>query len=290
MARNTIQSSDYNFTVERVPLLLPNGDRSRVFSHVRTDNGDELGWGTDQYGFVQNSDLIDSVQDAFKQRKLTPTNERVVVTGRGERMYAQYDFTNKTVSVNRKDRKVGDELGLRLTVQNSFDRSLRVSFALGMVRLVCTNGMTTMEKEFSMTKKHSSNVEIGFIGNALDRAKGSFAQAAKGFSLLGEREITQDQGRNILNQLNKSKVLSNVVRDGILKVWDNPTYEEDEARNLWTLYNAATQHLTHDVSDSRFEYANSVSSNVLKRLRGAVESSDKFGRLVTAVPVDVIKN
>ena len=148
--------------------------------------------------------------------------------------------------------------------------------------------MTTMEKEFGMTRKHSSNVEIVFIGDALDKATGSFHKAAQGFSVLGERDITQDQGRNILNQLGKSKVLSNVVRDGILKVWENPTHEEDEARNLWTLYNAATQHLTHEVSPDRFEYANTVSSNVLRRLRGAAENSDKLNRLVVAVPTDTV--
>ena len=84
-------------------------------------------------------------------------------------------------------------------------------------------------------------------------------------------------------------MLSNVIKDGILKVWENPTHEEDEARNLWTLYNAATQHLTHDVSESRFEYANTVSGNVLRKLRGAASSPDKLNRLVTAIPTEVVK-
>ena len=290
MARNTIQSSDFNFTVERVPLTLPNSNRSRVFAHVRTDTGEELGWGTEQYGFVQNGDLIHDAEEAFESRGMVPTNRHIVVTGRGEKLFAQYDFANETaIATRREDRVKGMELGMRLTLQNSFDRSLRVSFALGMVRLVCLNGMTTLENEFGMTRKHSSNVEIGFIGDALDKAKGSFAQAAQGFSVLGNVDITQEQGRNILGQLNKSKVLSNIVKDGILKVWENPTYEEDEARNLWTLYNAATQHLTHEVSENRFEYANTVSTNVLRRLRGAAEQPAKLAKLATAIPVKAVE-
>ena len=291
MARNTIQTSDYDFTVERVPLTVSTtGKKSRVYSHVRTDTGEELGWGTEQYGFVQNGDLVNNAEEAFESRGMTPTNRRIVVTGRGERLFAQYDFMNETAAATRReDRVKGMEMGMRLTLQNSFDRSLRVSFALGMVRLVCTNGMTTLEKEFGMTRKHSSNVEIGCIGYALDKAKGSFAKAAEGFSILGDVDITQEQGRNVLAQLNKSKVLSNVIKDGSLKVWENPTHEEDEARNLWTLYNAATQHLTHDVSESRFEYANTVSGNVLRKLRGAASSPDKLNRLVTAIPTEVVK-
>jgi hypothetical protein len=290
MARNTIQSSDYNYTVEREVLHLGNGNRSRVYAHVRTDTGEELGWGTEQYGFVQNADLIGNAEEAFESRGMIPTHRHIVVTGRGERMFAQYDFENETaIATRREDRVKGMELGMRLTLQNSFDRSLRVSFALGMVRLVCLNGMTTLENEFGMTRKHSSNVEIGFIGDALDKAKGSFAKAAQGFSVLGDVDITQEQGRNILGQLNKSKVLSNIVKDGILKVWENPTHEADEARNLWTLYNAATQHLTHGVSDTRFEYANTVSTNVLRRLRGAAEQPAKLAKLATAIPVKAVE-
>ena len=290
MARNTLQSTDYDFTVERVPMTLPSGTQSRMYAHVRTDTGEELGHGTEQYGFIQNRDLVDMADETFESRGMVPTSKRIVVCGRGERLYAQYDFANDRAPVRREDRKVGDELGMRLTLQNSFDRSLRASVALGMLRLVCTNGMTTMENEFGMTRKHSSNVELGFIAKAISQAKASFQAAAKGFEILGERDITQDQGRNILNQLNKSKVLSNVIRDGIVKIWDNPTHEEDKARNLWTLYNATTQHLTHAVNEDRFEYSNTVSTNVLRRLRGAATYPDKLNKLVLAVPTDVIKN
>ena len=51
-------------------------------------------------------------------------------------MRTHYDFKNQTRALRREDPEVGDEVGLRLTLQNSFDRSLRVSFALGMLRLV----------------------------------------------------------------------------------------------------------------------------------------------------------
>ena len=79
-----------------------------------------------------------------------------------------------------------------------------------------------------------------------------------------------------------------MVRDGIVKIWDNPTHQEDEARNLWNLYNATTQHLTHAVNDDRFEYSNTVSSNVLRRLRGAASSPNRLAQLVTSVPKDVV--
>jgi len=44
------------------------------------------------------------------------------------------------------------------------------------------------------------------------------------------------------------------------------------------------------VSEDRFEYSNTVSTNVLRRLRGAASYPDKLAKLITAVPTDVIKN
>ena len=74
------------------------------------------------------------------------------------------------------------------------------------------------------------------------------------------------------------------MRDSIQMVWDNPTHKEDEGRNLYNLYNATTQHLTHDVEGGRFEYARRVSSQVLKNLTKARDKAEHFAKLTQRVP------
>jgi hypothetical protein len=55
MSRKVTQSSDYDFQVETVRLLTPEGNKSSVFLNRRVDNHEELGTCTEHYGLVQNA-------------------------------------------------------------------------------------------------------------------------------------------------------------------------------------------------------------------------------------------
>jgi len=282
MAQLAKQSSSFNYSVEAAPSFMQLTDGSFVKDgftvNRRTDTLEVLGKVTDRYGIVQNADLIQVAEDAFAAKKMTDYTRKVVVTGAGEKVYAVYDFKNHT-----KKLKVGDEVGLRLTLQNSFDGSLRASFGLGMLRLLCLNGMTTMEREVGMTKKHSSGISVQFVSDALEKAIVSWNSATAVFDRLSDIKVTQIQGANILANLEKQSVISGKLREGIGGIWASPTHREDAGRNLFNLYNAVTQHLTHDVAGDRFELANRVSSNVLAAFDRASQKSDRFARLVTPV-------
>ena len=87
-----------------------------------------------------------------------------------------------------------------------------------------------------------------------------------------------------MKNLQDSKVLSNSLRQDITKIWVNPTYKEDEARNLYTLYNAATQHLSsgknpNAVQNERFEYAEKVNESILRKLTRAAKDKSYYSKL-----------
>ena len=184
-------------------------------------------------------------------------------------------------------------MGFRLIAQNSFDRTLRVSFALGLIRLVCTNGMTTMEKEISMIKKHSQsfNLDDFIAGDALETAIKRLDSSVNVYKLLARQDVSQEQGLTILNNLTTprfKKVLSEKAREGVARIWNNPTHDEDADRNLYNLNNAVTQHLTHEVADERFEYANRVTTNVLKRFDMAARNKGRLEKLWTPAKSDAV--
>ena len=287
MPKIPTQTSDYNFTVEQVPLFDEQGRRSGFFGNQRTDTGGILGVTSDRYGIVNHPQLISTAEDAFEAADLGEYDRTVYITGDGARMKAHYDFRNQTRALRREDRQVGDEVGMRLTLQNSFDRSLRVSFALGMLRLVCTNGMTTMENEVSMTKKHSSNVETGFLVQALDEAIAGFDKAVDKVEQLGRKSIEHDQGLTVLGNLVRLGALSDRMSGEIAKVWNNPTYDEDSDRNLYNLYNATTQHLTRNVEGTRSELADRTSRNVFKQLWKGSRSDNEMAKLL--LPLKTVK-
>ena len=271
----------YDFTVKQVAVPHPvKGGKSGYFMNIREDNDDILGWTTERYGLVQHQDILGRADEAFENRGIDVTR-KVIVTEGGAKMRAQYDLQGDLFKADVP--KVGDTMAYRLTAQNSFDRSLRISFALGLVRLVCTNGMTTTEKEVEMGKKHSTNINIGDIitEDALDSALSKLKDSLSTYGRLAQTELTQEQGLVILQNLSNAKVFSEKVREAIGKIWNEPTHEEDKERNLYNLNNAVTQHLTHEVADERFEYANRVTANVLKRFDLAARNSTRLNKLWT---------
>jgi hypothetical protein len=271
----------YDFTVKQVEVPHPTkGGKSGYFMNVREDNDDILGWTTERYGIVQHRDILHKSDEAFEKRGIE-VERKVIVTEGGAKMRAQYDLKGDLFKADIP--KVGDTVGYRLTAQNSFDRSLRISYALGLVRLVCTNGMTTTEREIEMVKKHSTNVNIGDIitEDALDSALAKLKLGLNVYTRLADVVLEQEQGLSILQNLTNGKVISEKLREAIAKIWNDPTHEEDKGRNLYNLNNAITQHLTHDVADTRFEYANRVTNSVLKRFDLASRNPARLKKLWT---------
>jgi len=285
MSQNAKQSNTIDFTVASEALFTADGANSGWLANRRTDNGAVLGVTSDRYGIIQNADLISCAEDAFAKRGMTNYTRKTVSTGAGEKMYVSYDFKDNT-----KKLKVGDEVGMRLTLQNSFDRTLRASFAIGMLRLRCLNGMTTLEKEVGMTKKHHLNINVDFIAKSLDKAVQGFDRSTAVFDRLAEVAVTQEQGIYILSHLEEDGVVSGKVREGIQAVWNAPKYREDEARNLWNLYNAMTQHVTHEIADTRFELANRVSDGVLHEFARASRDGSRLAKLMMPIALPDFAN
>ncbi|MBC8395090.1 MAG: DUF932 domain-containing protein [Bacteroidetes bacterium] len=295
MSKKCIQSDVYDYEVEMVDAMTPEGNPSGMKLTRRTDDGTVLGFTSDHYGLVNNKPLVEKAETAFEEAGLEWTKRRFLVTNGlkkdslGARFRAIYDFENENMEIatRREDRQVGDVMGMRLIVQNSFDRSLRLSFALGMVRLVCTNGMQTMERELDLTRKHSQKIDIDNLVTmeAVTKALGMFKSAGDKFSLLSQRSIEHDQGLNILANLAKTKVFSEKSREGIATIWNNPTHEEDKSRNLYNLYNATTQFLTENVAESRFEMSDNTGRKVLQNLSLAASNPARLDKLVKALPV-----
>tara|TARA_B100000686_G_C16617741_1_gene877433 strand:- start:72 stop:974 length:903 start_codon:yes stop_codon:yes gene_type:complete len=287
MARNTKPTSDqFDYTVEQSPLFDRNGKAvkvggSPIMGNFRQDNGVCLGTSTEAYEIVNNNSVVEVVEDAFASAGLGDFEREIVVAREGARFYGVYDFPTQ----ERHIANVGDVVSLRLTLNNSFDRSCGLNWAVGMMRKVCSNGMCSLVADTNVTKKHSSKLDLSFIKEGIDASVEKFDASVEAFKNLGKREITHEQGGLILDNLAIKKVLSESLRDSIQMVWDSPTFtKEDEGRNLYNLYNATTEHLTREVQGTRFEYANRVNRGVLTNLSRAEKSADHFAKLTAKVP------
>ena len=281
-------SEDWDYNVVLEDLFTAEGKNTGLKCTRRTDTGKVLAAVTKDYGIANNCDVLGVTDDLFASRPDLGGYERKVrVLRDGARVYATYDFKDKTIEVP----KVGDELGLRLTVNNSFDRSCRVSFTLGMLRLICTNGMTTLQQEYHMTKKHSNRLDLSFIKNSLDSVLEGFENLRKDsniFTVMADREISQDQGLAILENLKTKSVIAEAHRENIARIWNDPSHVEDENRNLYNLLNASTEYITQNIEGERFELASRMTRGITSRLKKAAESGKVLETLTTLPKQDEV--
>ena len=276
MARKANQSTEWDYIVKQVPMPHPlTGQPSNYLANVRTDNNEILGVTSEHYGLVQNSELIGVALEALQKTGLTGYEQSIVVTDGGARVFAEFTFKQKLLA-----NAVGDKFGYKFVIKNSFDRSIRAALELGFLRLICTNGMSTMEKEYSEQRKHSNRISVDFIAKAVESAMKRGPEALKIFERLAERSIDDEKGVIILTNLEKKGYLSTVLRENIETVWLSPNRPEDKERNLYNLYNAVTEYLTHKVAPERYEYAQRTSASVLSTLVGAASKPDFFAKLI----------
>ena len=283
----------YDLTDEQIAMLNDEGSDptfAGVYGNFRKGVTTALGSCSERYGIVQTPDITSDIEQIFADKGVDKWEKTVRVIGNGERNYVTYDLKGDGMThelKRREDRRVGDELGLRLTVKNSYDRSLRLSVQLGFLRLVCTNGMVALAKEFELTRRHQSGIDTSFLGEGITKALGMADDQAKIFDRLAESEIKQEQGATILSNLEKKKVItSSNMKDSIEAIWNDPSYGEDNGRNLYNLYNATTQHLTRVVEPKRFELAQKVNTNVLRKLNKMSLDQNTFKSFLLPIKVE----
>jgi len=285
MARTTRPTSgNYDFPVVMEELKTSDGQPAGYWGTRRTDSGKVLGVTSDKYGLLLNSTLVDSIEEVLTDKGLD-YSKKVRVARDGATMYATYDFPSKNITVPN----VGDTIGMRITGRNSYDRSCFAGLDLAALREVCTNGMKALRSTFTFNQKHSSKLDLSGVSKAIDAAVTAFDSIGEDFGLLADAKIDNTIGDYILKNLRDSKVLSNSLREEITKVWLNPTYKEDEGRNLYNLYNAATQHLAsgksrNAIENDRYEYASKVNETILRKLTKAAKDEKFFAKL-TRKPV-----
>ena len=253
-----VEVANPNYEVGLQPLFTHDGVKTQFVCTRRKDNGNVLGVCRGQYGLVQNQSLLDMAESEFAINGLRGFNRTVYLAKGGARMYARYDFRDKVLEVP----KIGDKIGLRLTVNNSFGGSSPVTLSFGTLRLVCTNGMARMNDEFNLSQRHNLGISIDAMKTSLDVILARHSDIVKVFGDMAEIEIPQVKGNQIIAGLVKRNVLSERVADRIGEVWANPIHAEDRGRNLFNLYNAATQYLSHEFEDKHFESAQKIGGRV----------------------------
>ena len=151
--------------------------------------------------------------------------------------------------------------------------------------------MMSLKADSQLKQRHSANLKLDSITESVLKCATKFRESADMFRHLNDMLITEEQGVLILENLADKKMISTCMKDSITPIWIDETYKVnaghaaiDHPRNMYNLYNAVTQHLTHNVAEHRFELSNRTNRNVLSRLSEAANNDATFTKLTTRIP------
>ena len=297
MPRIAKQSSNANYNVTQVAAYAPavrngvvmdNIERATGHFNVRDDTGEILGHVSSRYGIVNNGPFLGKCEETFARHGLTPTDKNTVVTQGGRRMRTVYTFAENT---HRIGNDASNDLALQIVAQNSFDCSLSPALMAGFVRMICSNGQFSMEKEISLVGRHTQRFDVNDLltDDAMKKIMGRISAALAPFQTMARRDISQEQGLNILQGLTRKGLLAERNRERVATVWNDETSDHAEQRTVYGLYQSVTQFL-RDQSAERWEKANASGRSILRTLNKISKNDDAVATFATLPATELVKN
>lgn len=243
----TVSLEDILFEVEQIELdenrtILTQHDFSGQYASAiySPDLNRVLHLAGRQYQLITNRQLIypiyDKLVDMFGYGgiKTTFRNED------DRRFSAEFVLNDKTIQVAQKD-----FVNMMITVQNSYDGSLRHSIGLSYFRQICTNGLMGWRKESLVQHKHNNDF-LPNLDEILVRLDNLDSQMDN-FRKLTERQVTHKEIEKILERFSSMK---DAFPKKILSEVPFRMHEEAERLetkpNAWLLYNGFNYFLNHD--------------------------------------------
>ena len=249
---NDLQSSAYSVQLQK-------------YNKDNVPYWDEVGTVGKDYLLVPNSEV--------NELSLNLTDNSRYVWDKGTlffdgRRYLQ-TFTTKGLT---KEVKAGDDIGLGLAFQNSYDGSTSFSVTFFGMRLVCKNGMISKQNLQSFRFRHDKNME-GFqdeIMSAVDFINNSEVPLERFVS--GLRNMTEVPfDVNTLYEIRKKSFPTLPVTtfgkcvDKFLDDYDTHEFAQGHT-NLWDFYNACTNVLWHEkkITNAHFVQNSQITDSLLQ--------------------------
>lgn len=220
--------------VELQPLFTAQGQRSTRKAVVRTDTGEIVSDVSNRYQLVTHKELFNKVKpliDTFGEGKASCHS-----SGLGSKLLWQYDF--KDIS---GDVKVGDNVGFRVMLDNSYDTKSSFGIAIHGLRLKCLNGMAfpggqSIQCRYGHTgqlRDERGNLNIDLpkpdeLVNLFRQGIARSANLAKLDMTMGDLELMRD--RAIVDRIVPEKFVATSPLEEV---------------TAWGLYNQITHHITH---------------------------------------------
>ena len=202
---------------------------------------------------VTNEEIFSSFCDSVERSPIDAENARVSVqqTETGGRAMVDFVFPNHTLQVKGDDSKTS----LQLCALNSFDGSLRYMVKAGGLRMKCLNGQVLGNIVGNYSSTHTSTLNVQDSADHVVQMITDFNKAGEYWGAMMHRPVTYELASEVVRQF------LNLPEDFHPGETHNARYEhcevlikryfEEMGFNLYALYNALTDYVSHPIKKSK---------------------------------------
>ena len=201
---------------------------SKHYVHIPTekviDDMSSLGWG-----------VVDAKQ--VKARKNQGYQKHMVV------------FGNDNLVVEGKD---GDTVMPRILMTNSHDGKNSFQFQAGLYRLVCSNGLVIADAEFANMKIRHMGYDLAELKTVINEIVEKLPLTVECMNKLKAKQLNENEQVKFAKEALATRLSENEISkytsDDIVELL-NPTREEDNGNDMWSVYNVIQEKIIHGMFD-----------------------------------------
>ena len=256
---------DLLFKVEKVEtksILGVDYKPASGISHAIVGKGKILHFCSKDYGLVPNRGIYDSFVNYFEKHKMK--FEASGTAFRDSRFQMDFAMLDHPTKMDNK----GDILFPSIRVLNSYNGYLRYKFAIRILRLVCSNGMTALVDEQVIDMLHTPQVEDGVAVEKsmelLHDFMGIYSDAVEPFIVLQDFPVKDIPNRieEVIDATDFPIGLKDLAVERALKEIKDYQLESTD----WLVYNALNYQLNHNADNLLGRKAARLDKQVLQYL------------------------
>lgn len=213
-------------------------DRKVIY---RSDNQAQIGVVGSKYGVIQNSDCFSFFNIICQKNNATICKVREYFGGSIIHLEAE-------VRDKKFDAKIGDEVGFRFNLWNSFDGLHKASVTFGALRLVCTNGLVMLGKDSAMVEiRHTKNA-VNRMNQAIEVWSGGekwYKEFEENVKILNNKLVNKKIVDKFLDDLfgNSDSAVNQRKKDNVIDLFEHGKGNKGET--AWDLVNGVTEYVDH---------------------------------------------
>ena len=184
---------------------------------------------------ISHSSLIDEIDSSLKSLNMRIVHDVYKLDNDGSRMFGLLQIANC---------KSDNDFSFVAGVRNAHDKTIKAGLSVGLGVMVCSN--LQFRGEIVIGTKHTINIMERLpllVNKAIGELSTKWDDEGKRVQNYKDHGLTVSEGNDLLINAARSQVFPRTQLLDIMDEWQTPRHPEFKDRNVWSVFNAVTEHL-----------------------------------------------